>query len=87
MGRDLPWILEQLKNNSITKKYAVPFIHWAGMQALKKSAEKPSWKNVWSAGQSVGLIESELSCHDIMDKFVSEYISTTKTLSGYIHEN
>lgn len=73
MGLDLPWYLKFLKNQSLTKKYVVPLIHFMGSKALEEAATGPSWKTVWSAGQSVGLIEDILSCEDIIKKLVNEY--------------
>jgi nitronate monooxygenase len=73
IGTDLPWALKQLKNHALTKKYAVPLIHYLGMKALEQSVEKPSWKTVWSAGQSVGLIDEVLSVREIFEKFLGEY--------------
>lgn len=87
IGLELPWIVEQLKKYSATKKYVVPLVHWAGMQALKSSAEKPTWKTVWSAGQSVGLIQEELSCEEIMNRFISEYTSVVNQLKGTPNED
>lgn len=73
LGTDLPWILKQLKDHPLTKKYVVPLIHLMGMKSLEDSAMKPSWKTVWSAGQSVGLIDDILSTAEIYHRLVSEY--------------
>ncbi|MEQ1723874.1 MAG: nitronate monooxygenase, partial [Pseudobdellovibrio sp.] len=73
MGLDLPWYLKLLKDQKMTKKYIVPLIHFLGSKALEEAATGPSWKTVWSAGQSVGLIEDILSCDEIMKKLVREY--------------
>lgn len=73
MGLDLPWYLKILKNQKLTKKYVVPLIHWMGMRQLEQAAVGPTWKTVWSAGQSVGLVNEILSCQDIMEKLVREY--------------
>lgn len=73
IGLDLPWYLKVLKDQKMTKKYIVPLIHFLGSKALEEAATGPSWKTVWSAGQSVGLIEDILSCEDIMKKLVREY--------------
>lgn len=79
LGTDLPLMLKLLKNNSVTKKYAVPLIHWMGMKSLEQAAQKPTWKTVWSAGQSVGLIDDVLSCQEIFTKLLKEYeISVSK---------
>lgn len=73
MGLDLPWYLKVLKDQKMTKKYIVPLIHFLGSKALEEAATGPSWKTVWSAGQSVGLIDDILSCEEIVQKLVREY--------------
>ena len=82
MGTDLPWLVEQLKKNPVTKKYVVPLIHLAGMKSLENAADKPTWKTVWSAGQSVGLIDKELSVVEIMEKFILEYENSLNALQA-----
>jgi nitronate monooxygenase len=72
-GLELNWGLELLKKNSYTKKYAVPLIHYLGMKALEESATKPTWKTVWSAGQSVGMVNEILSCKEIVEKMMKEF--------------
>lgn len=73
IGTELPWIAKQLKENPYTKKYAVALIHYLGMRSLEDAASKPTWKNVWSAGQSVGLIDEVLPAKAILEKMVKEY--------------
>lgn len=77
IGTDLPLALKILKDHPLTKKYAVPLIHYLGMKSLEGAAgvggEKPSWKTVWSAGQSVGLVDEILDCRQIVEKLVREY--------------
>lgn len=73
IGLNLPWYLRVLKDQQLSKKYIVPLIHFWGSKALEKAATGPSWKTVWSAGQSVGLIDDILSCQEIMEKLIQEY--------------
>lgn len=73
LGLDLPWYLKVLKNQPLTKKYIIPLIHFLGSKALEEAATGPSWKTVWSAGQSVGLIDDILSCQQIMENLVRDY--------------
>ncbi|MCB0350966.1 MAG: nitronate monooxygenase [Bdellovibrionales bacterium] len=84
MGTELPWIVKTLKENPLTKKYVVPLIHLAGMKSLESAATKPTWKTVWSAGQSVGLVNEILSCQEIIDKLVKEYHETLSELQETI---
>ncbi|RME14569.1 MAG: nitronate monooxygenase [Bdellovibrio sp.] len=80
-GLDLPLLIRWLKNNPRTKKYIMPFIHYWGMKRLEVSARnKLTWKSVWSAGQTVGLIHEELSCKEIIEKLVQEYQETKTKL-------
>ena len=78
-GTELHWALEILKKHPLTKKYIVPLIHLMGMKALEKSATKKTWKHVWSAGQSVGLIHEIKPCKDIIAQLISEYEDTLNT--------
>ncbi len=80
MGTDLPIWQKVLKNNPYTKKYMVPLIHLMGARSLEAAAQKPTWKTVWCAGQSVGLVHEISSCAAIMEKLVSEYEAVKKSL-------
>lgn len=85
IGMKLPWYLDLLKNNPKTKNWANLYIHWKGSRDLEiaaQSTEKPTWKSVWSAGQSVGLVHEVLSCQEIIEKLVTEYHSAKSTLPG-----
>lgn len=73
VGLDLPWYFKFLKNQKLTKEYVVPLIHFLGSKALEDAATGPSWKTVWSAGQSVGLIHDILPCKEIMENLINEY--------------
>jgi nitronate monooxygenase len=83
MGTDLPFLVKLLKENPLTKKYVVPLIHLTGMKSLEQAANKPTWKTVWSAGQSVGLVNEILSCREIVESMVEEYWTTV----GELHES
>lgn len=73
LGTDLPWALKVLKQSPLTKKYIVPLIHLMGMRTLEAAASKPTWKTVWSAGQSVGLVKEILPTEEIYKKLLVEY--------------
>lgn len=85
IGTDLPLALKLLKEHPFTKKYAVPLIHFLGMKALEEAAlaaegEKPTWKTVWTDGQSVGLIDEISGCAEIIERLVLEYHETVSKL-------
>ncbi|ASD63582.1 NAD(P)H-dependent flavin oxidoreductase [Bdellovibrio bacteriovorus] len=81
MGTDLPWAMKILKDYKLTKKYMVPLIHLMGMKSLEAAATKPTWKTVWTAGQSVGLVEEILTVKEIYAKLINEYDESVKSLS------
>ncbi len=80
LGLDLPIPLKLLKEHPKTKRYADMLIHFMGMKQLEEAATKPSWKTVWSAGQSVGLINEILPCREIVEKLVREYDAAVQNL-------
>ncbi|MFP5519462.1 MAG: NAD(P)H-dependent flavin oxidoreductase [Bdellovibrionia bacterium] len=82
IGTDLPLALKILKDNKYTKKFAVPLIHLMGMKSLEAAADKPTWKTVWSAGQSVGLIDDVLSVKEIYAKLIRETQSAQQQLQN-----
>lgn len=84
LGTDLPWAFKVLKNNSVTKKYMVPLIHLMGMKSLEAAATKPTWKTVWTAGQSVGLVDDILSVADIYKKLMAEFEESNNALQKTI---
>lgn len=75
IGLDLPWYLKMMKDHRTLKKYIVPLIHYLGTKSLEEAALKPSWKTVWSAGQSVGLIHEISSCKSIIETMIKDYES------------
>lgn len=83
-GLDLPLPLKLLKENKYSKKYVVPLIHLMGMRSLEEAASKPTWKTVWSAGQSAGMVGEVLSVKEIFAKFLREYQDATKRLQSQL---
>ncbi len=80
MGLDLPWYLKMAKDQKTLKKYIVPLIHYLGSKSLEQAAVGPTWKTVWSAGQSVGLVDDIIPCEQIIKNLVSEYEETLASL-------
>jgi nitronate monooxygenase len=81
-GTDLPMVLEFLQKKSKTKKLATILIHYLGMRQLEEAAGKVTWKQVWSAGQTVGLIHDIKPCKQIVEDMVKEYFECIKNLTG-----
>lgn len=81
-GTELNFALKILKDHPLTKKYVVPLIHYLGSKQLEEAATKPSWKTVWSAGQSVGLINEIITVEEIFMKFAKEYQEAVASLKN-----
>ena len=58
--------------SNLTKKYTKIARSLWGAYLLKNSAKTTTWKEVWSAGQGVGLIEDILPAAEIVDRLVRE---------------
>lgn len=80
VGTELNFLIDQLQKNRWTKKTTQLLIHLAGMRALEKAAAKPTWKTVWSAGQSAGLVHDILTCEEIVENFVKGYFDCVNAL-------
>lgn len=72
-GLDLNPVEEFLMKNEYTKKYSKMARSLWGAYLLKNAAQKTTWKEVWSAGQGVGLIESIDPAKEIVQRLMQEY--------------
>jgi nitronate monooxygenase len=72
-GLELNRIEEFLLKHPRTKKYMKMARGYLGTKLLEKAAAQPTWKEVWSAGQGVGLIDDVLPAAQIVDRLVREY--------------
>ena len=72
-GLELNPVEEYLFKHPRTKKYMKMFRAYVGSKALEKAVSSTTWKEVWSAGQGVGLIEDILPAAEIVANLVREY--------------
>jgi nitronate monooxygenase len=80
-GLELGWIEERLMKNAKTKKYMKMARAYMGSLALGKAAQSPTWKQVWSAGQGVGLIDDVVPAGEVVARLVREYGEATSRLA------
>ena len=78
LGLELNSVEKMLLKNDATKKWFKLLVNARGALLLRNSAAKASWKEVWSAGQGVGLIDSVESVQDIVDEIIRECEETMK---------
>lgn len=73
MGLRLNALEEFLMKNDLTKKYTKMARSLWGAMLLQKAANSTTWKEVWSAGQGVGLIDDVLPASEIIQRLMREY--------------
>ena len=73
VGLDLNPVEKYLLGHPKTKKYMKMLRSYIGAQALEKAVSGTTWKEVWSAGQGVGLIEEILPAKDILEMLARQY--------------
>jgi nitronate monooxygenase len=73
IGLELNPIEKVLLKNDATKKYMKMLRYFLGQGILEKAAKQTTWKNVWSAGQGVGLINKISSAREVVEELVKEY--------------
>lgn len=75
MGYTQSWFERFMSNNPRTKKWFKMFVQVRGMKKLEQSVLPNNYQKLWCAGKSSELIESELSCKDIIANLKKEYHS------------
>jgi len=73
MGVDLNFLENFLFKNEKTKKYMRLIRALIGQRALEKAAKEITWKNVWSAGQGVGLVDKIIPAKEVIKELVYDY--------------
>ncbi|MGK5084219.1 nitronate monooxygenase [Bdellovibrionota bacterium FG-1] len=79
-GLELNPIEQMLFKYPKTKKYMKMIRAYLGSKVLEKAAQGPTWKEVWSAGQGVGLIDDILPARDIVLQLAEQYHQACKKL-------
>jgi nitronate monooxygenase len=80
VGLDLNPVEKLLYKYPQTKKYMKMARYYLGQKALEKAAGTTTWKEVWSAGQGVGLIDDILPASEIVHRLVEEYYEAARKL-------
>jgi nitronate monooxygenase len=72
-GLELNPLEEFLLKNNFTKKYTKMARSLWGAYLLSKAASNTTWKEVWSAGQGVGLIDDILPAAELVERLMAEF--------------
>lgn len=79
VGLELNPIEAYLHKHPRTKTYMKAFRAYISSKALEKAIAMPTWKEVWSAGQGVGLINDVLPAGKIIERLVEEFEEAIET--------
>jgi nitronate monooxygenase len=80
-GYELSKLEEMLLKNPRFKKYIKMARTYIGSERLKAAVGGTTYKQVWSAGQGVGLIDEILPAKEIIDQMIGEYWECVKRLA------
>lgn len=79
-GTQLTWLERLLWHNRKIRSWIMGYRSLSSLPLLQKAAEKPTWKQVWGAGQTVGLIDDVIPIPEILDRMVKEYAQAVRNL-------
>lgn len=77
------WFERFLSTNPRTKKYFKMLVQVRGMRKLEKAVRPGSYHTLWSAGQSVEMIEKILSVDEIVSKLETEFDEALTKAKGW----
>lgn len=76
IGYKQNWLEKQLNKNARTRKYFKMLVQLRGMKKLEAAVKPGNYNQLWSAGQSVEMVDEISSIHDIVNKLVQELEET-----------
>lgn len=76
------WLEKWLSNNSRTKKYFKMLVQYKGLQALEQAIKPGNYKTLWTAGQTVELVDDILSCDEITARLIKETYQSVENLNN-----
>lgn len=73
IGTKQTWFEKLLNKNRTVRKYFKMLTQYRGMKKLQNAIKPGSYKTLWSAGQSVGMIKGVLPVAEVIAKLKSEF--------------
>jgi nitronate monooxygenase len=81
IGYKQNWLEKQLNKNARTRKYFKMLVQLRGMKKLEAAVKPGNYQQLWSAGQSVEMVEDISSIHDIVNRLIQELEETLEKTS------
>lgn len=82
IGYKQNFIEKLLSNNATTKKYFKMLVQIRGMKKLEAAVKPGNYNNLWSAGQTVELIDDEKTCSEIVERLLTEMANSYNRLKN-----
>lgn len=73
IGYKQNWLERLLSNNKRVRKYFKMIVQYRGMKKMEKAIKPGSYNTLWSAGQSVEMIDQVLTVKEIVEKLMKEH--------------
>ena len=73
MGTELNWLERKMLKNRRLRQVVFALRTLRSMRLLEKAAHRPTWKQLWGAGQVASLIDDVQPIADILRRMVEEY--------------
>ncbi|PWV50539.1 nitronate monooxygenase family protein [Chitinophaga sp. S165] len=84
IGYKQNWLEKQLNKNVRTRKYFKMLVQLRGMKKLEAAVKPGNYDQLWSAGQSVEMVEEISPIHDIVNKLVQELEETLEKTNSLL---
>ncbi|MCF6405710.1 nitronate monooxygenase [Chitinophaga filiformis] len=81
IGYKQNWLEKQLNKNARTRKYFKMLVQLRGMKKLEAAVKPGNYQQLWSAGQSVEMVEDISPIHDIVNRLIQELEETLEKTS------
>ncbi|MEI2760025.1 MAG: nitronate monooxygenase family protein [Bacteroidia bacterium] len=81
IGYKQNWLEKFLSNNATTKKYFKMLVQYKGIKALEQAIKPGNYKTLWTAGQTVELIDDILTCNEITERLIKETYQSVQNLN------
>ncbi len=81
MGYKQNWLEKQLNKNASTRKYFKMLVQLKGMKKLEQAVKPGNYQQLWTAGQSVEMVEDISPISDIVNRLVQELEETLEKTS------
>jgi nitronate monooxygenase len=84
LGVDPPLLLRLAKGRPRLREQILKLMHVPRMRGMEHAEIRPTWKTVWSADQSVGLVHQVKSCSEIVNEIVAECLDVMAEMRNMV---